>query len=174
MAVYWGVKGVVGRAAIGVRAGGYRGLAMPGATALLHAPLSNSSIEECEKYRHLKYSESRLVRIRIDRRFYPLQAKMGVSSLCENKRLSQKSKTNLSMYLQWYTRLLTAISRQLRKILSSIHRLLGYEEIKNFGLVQRFLRLVHKQSLCLEGNVLQTSYRVQYTQDNALHTHAQY
>ena len=35
------MKGVVERAATGVRAGGYRGLAMPGATALLHAPLSN-------------------------------------------------------------------------------------------------------------------------------------
>jgi len=35
----------------------------------------------------------------------------------------------------------------------------------DFGLTQRFLRLVHKQSLYLEGNALQTSYRVQYTQE---------
>jgi len=37
-------------------------------------------------------------------------------------------------------------------------------EIWDFGLKQIFLRLVHKQSLSLEGNALQTSYRVQQTQ----------
>jgi len=31
---------------------------MPGANAWLHAPLPNSSIGECEKYRHLRYERT--------------------------------------------------------------------------------------------------------------------
>jgi len=42
-------------------------------------------------------------------------------------------------------------------------RLLGCEEIWDFGLTQIFLRLVRRQPLYLEGNALQTSYQAQYT-----------
>jgi len=46
---------------------------------------------------------------------------------------------------------------------SQVHkfRLLDCEEIWDFGLTQRFLRPIHKQSFYSEGNSLKTSYRVQ-------------
>jgi len=37
------------------KSGAYIGLVMPDATAWVYALIPNSSIEKCEKYRHLKY-----------------------------------------------------------------------------------------------------------------------
>ena len=51
------------------------------------------------------------------------------------------------MLLQWYIKVVTAISRQCKQSLVHNFRLLGCKEIMNFGLMQTFLRLVHKQSL---------------------------
>jgi len=58
-----------------------------------------------------------------------------------------RSKTSLLMLLQWYIKVVTAISRQCKQSLVHNFRLLGCKEIMNFGLMQTFLRLVHKQSL---------------------------
>ena len=60
-----------------------------------------------------------------------------------------------------------------RNFLIHKFRLLGCEEIWGFVVTQIFLRLFHKQSLCLEGNVLQISYQVQYTQGScSIHAHS--
>jgi len=69
------------------------------------------------------------------------------------------------MYLQWYIRLVTATSRQLWTIFKFIS--LDNLAAKKSGIMdwrRHFCELVRKQSVYLEGNALQNSYRIQFTQ----------
>jgi len=58
-------------------------------------------------------------------------------------------------------------NRRIQAVMNNLKFIiLGYlaAKMSDFGLTQRFLWLALKQSLYLEVNALQTSYRVQYTQ----------